>query len=392
MKYLYIIIVILLYSCSTSQKEEVHRVENLLSPAGLDSEEPTFFNTKNGTGLTWLEKNGEVVTLNYANYKNKNWSEPKTLISGEKLLANWADFPGIQTNGDHWVAWYMEINNPDFFAYDVMIMQSSDNGDSWTAPQRLHSDTTLTEHGFVSAIPSKNGFQLIWLDGRLATEDNPIFTIRTAQLDFEGVISNRTILDNNTCTCCQTTLINTGNDNFIALFRDHTEEEIRDIAAVNFNSIGESSDSKIIYNDKWNIAGCPVNGPRSILNGAEIGIAWFTMGEEGVSKVQFSVSKDNGQTYSAPFIIDDNNLGRVDLLAFDGAYYISYMDETQSGTEIRIAKIQDDKITDSYFIAKVSSSRKTGFPRMSLAEDGEGIYITFTDVETKKVEIKFLTF
>ena len=389
MKYLYITIIILSYSCTTSQNEDISRVEDLISPAGANSEEPTFFQTQAGTGLTWLEKSDELVSFKYATYQNSNWTEPKTLASSDKVLANWADFQGIQTNGDHWIAWYLELNNPDFFAYDVMIMQSSDNGDSWSEPQQLHSDTTLTEHGFVSAVPSTNGFQLIWLDGRFATEDSPIFTIRTAEVDFDGVISSRAILDDNTCTCCQTTLLNTADDNFIAWYRDHTKEEIRDIAAVNFNNSGIASEPKIIYEDEWHIAGCPVNGPRSMLNGDEIGVTWFTMGKEEKAKVQFSTSSDKGQTYSTPLIIDESNLGRVDLLTLDGAYYISYMDVLESATEIRIAKIQDHKITDNYTIATVSTSRKTGFPRMMTTPDG--IMVVYTNVENNKVELKFLS-
>lgn len=386
MKYLYI--VILAFSCATSQKEEISRVENMISPAAASSEEPTFFSTQEGTGLTWLEKSGEEVAFKYSTYKNSNWATPKTLVSGEKILANWADFPGVQTNGDHWIAWFLKLNNPDFFAYDVMVMQSSDKGNSWTAPQRLHSDTTLTEHGFVSAVPSENGFQLIWLDGRQATEDSPIFTIRTAQIDFEGVISNRTILDDNTCTCCQTSMLKTGNNNFIALYRDHTEEEIRDIAAVNFNNLGDATNPQIIYNDQWNIAGCPVNGPRSVVNGDEIGVTWFTMGEDGVAKVNFSVSKDDGKTYSAPLVIDEHNLGRVDIVAFEGDYYISYMDQSESGSEVKIAKISRGQIINTHTIVQVAASRKTGFPRMALLPDG--ILITYTNVENNKVELKFL--
>lgn len=392
MKYILLIITALSFSCSTSEKEKVVLVEDVYSPAGVNSEEPTFFKTNDGTGLTWLEKNGEIVSLIYTEYKNSNWTEPKTLVSGEKVLANWADFPGIQTNGDHWIAWYLEINNPDFFAYDIMIMQSSNNGDSWTEPQKLHSDTTLTEHGFVSVVPAENGFRLIWLDGRLATEDSPIFTLRTAQVDFEGAISNRIILDDNTCTCCQTTMVNTGDDNFVALYRDRTEAEIRDIAGVNFNNLKEPASPQIIYRDEWNIAGCPVNGPRSVVNEDELGVVWFTMGKDGVAKVKFSTSIDNGKSYSEPLIIDNNNLGRVDILAFDGAYYISFMDNSEAGSEIIIAKVQGNKMINTYTIALVSNARKTGFPRMALAAFDTGIYITYTNVETNKIEIKFLPF
>ncbi len=391
MKYLLLINIAFVFSCGAPQKEETTRDGEVLSPAGYNSEEPTFFTTQDGEiGLSWLEKKDKVVALRFSVYKNRNWSAPQTLVSGKDILTNWADFPGIQTNRNYWVAWFLQMNNPDTFAYDAMVMQSSDNGKTWSVPQRLHSDSTLTEHGFVSAVPAKNGFQLMWLDGRLATEDNPIFTVRSAHLNFNGTISHRAILDNNTCTCCQTSMLNTGDDNFIALYRDRTEEEIRDVAAVNFTNSDMPVKPQIIYNDGWHIPGCPVNGPRAAMNGDKLGVAWFTMSKEGVTRVQFATSNDKGETYFTPILIDENNLGRVDLLAVDGTYYLSLMDDTEKGAEIRIIKIEGNRLIDHYTIAQVSPSRKTGFPRMAMAENGNGIFVAYTDVDSKKVVVKYL--
>ncbi len=391
MKYLLLIITAIIFSCSTPQKEEVIVEPIVLSPAGDNSEEATFFTTQDGSiGLSWLEKKDKSAALKFSILENNDWTEPQSLVSGKDVLTNWADFPGIQTNGAYWVAWFLQMNNPDTFAYDVMIMQSSDAGKSWSTPQRLHSDSTLTEHGFVSAVKAENGFQLMWLDGRLATEESPIFTVRSAHLNREGVISNRTILDDNTCTCCQTTMLNTGNDNFIAMYRNRTDDEIRDIATVNYTNTGNQEEPQIIHADEWYIPGCPVNGPRSILNGEELGVAWFTMGTEGVATIKFATSSDKGKTYAEPIIIDENNKGRVDVIVLNGAYYLSYLDDVEGGTEIKIVQIKDNQIKETYSITNASASRKTGFPRMALSKNGNGIYVSYTDVETKKVAIEFL--
>ncbi len=391
MKYISIIIVLVVISCSSPQKEEVSTQEVVLSPAGSNSEEPTFFTTQDGDiGLSWLEKNDKTVALKFSVYKNSSWTEPQTLVSGKDVLANWADFPGIQTNGKHWVTWFLQMNNPDTFAYDAMVMQSSDEGKSWSTPKRIHNDSTLTEHGFVSAVPANHGFQLMWLDGRLVTEDSPVFTVRSAHLNFDGTVSNRAILDDNVCTCCQTSMLNAGNDNFIALYRDRTDEEIRDIAGVNFNNEGKVEAPLIVFNDEWHIPGCPVNGPRAVMNGDELGVAWFTMGTEGIASIQFITSVDGGKTYSEPILIDENNLGRVDMIAADGKYYLSYMDQAESGAEIKIVKIEGNRLVESYSVTPVASSRKTGFPRIALSANGDGIFVTYTDIDSKKVALKYL--
>ncbi len=390
MKYLSIIVALVAFSCSSpQQKEKV--VEEIISPAEANSEEPTFFKTAEGNvGLTWLVKAKDVITFEYAVYRNEAWSTPKVLVSGKEVLTNWADFPGIQTNGKYWIAWFLQINNPDTFAYDIMVMQSSDKGSTWTVPKRIHSDSTLTEHGFVSAVPATNGFQLMWLDGRLATEDSPIFTVRSAHVDFKGAITNRTILDDNTCTCCQTSMLNTGDDNFIAFYRDRTEEEIRDIAAVNFTNSDLPAKPQIIYNDEWHIPGCPVNGPRAVMNGEEIGVAWFTMGTKGVATVNFSTSTDKGKSYSVPILIDSINLGRVDVLANKGSYYVSFMDKIEEEAEIKIVEIKSGKVVNTHAVGVLSVSRKTGFPRMALAKNGKGIYVAYVDVDKKQVAMKYL--
>lgn len=393
MKHLFIILVTIGLGCSAPQEQEenTNGIANIATPAGENSEEATFFTTKDGNmGLSWLEEKDKVVSLNFSVHKNNDWTEPKTLVFGKDILANWADFPGIQTNGNHWVAWFLQMNNPDTFAYDAMVIQSSDEGETWSAPQRLHSDSTLTEHGFVSAVVAKNGFQLMWLDGRLATEDSPIFTVRSAYLNFDGHISNRKILDDNTCTCCQTFMLNTGNDNFIALYRDRTNEEIRDIAGVKFNNEGRLEKPQILFNDEWHIPGCPVNGPRSVMNGDEIGVAWFTMGTNGVSTINFATSSDKGKTYKTPLLIDENNKGRVDVLANGGAYYLSFIDDTDAGAEIKIMEIKENKISKTYSVTNVSASRKTGFPRMALAKDGKSIYVSYADVDKKQVVLEYV--
>ncbi len=391
MKYLLLCIMALSLACGAPQKEETVKNKEILSPAGVNSEDPVYFTTQEGNmGLSWLEKNGKEATFKFSVYKNSNWTEPKTLVSGESVLTNWADFPGIQTNGANWVAWFLQMNNPDTFAYDVMVMQSSDNGKSWSTPKRIHSDSTITEHGFVSAVPAKNGFQVMWLDGRLATSESPIFTVRAAHLNFNGDTSNRVILDDNTCTCCQTSMLNTGDDNFIALYRDRTDEEIRDIAGVNFNNEGGLEEPQIVFNDEWHISGCPVNGPRSVMNGTELGVVWFTMGKDGVAKVKFVTSTDGGKTYSKSVIIDEKNLGRVDVLSNNESYFISYIDQAETGGEIKVVEVKDRKIVNTFLVTNVSSSRKTGFPRMALTSTGDGIYVAYTDVDSKKVVMKYL--
>src|SRR6266496_5482829 len=159
------LLVVILISNTTGQ---MHRTPSLIiqeldSPAGVESAEPNLYTGTDGTTyLTWIEKTkNQVPALRFAIRNAKGWSEPKTIIEAENLLANWADFPSLIALPDHTlVAHWLVKSSPDGHAYDVHISRSTDGGKSWSQPVVPHHDGTKTEHGFVSLLP--------WNAGRVA--------------------------------------------------------------------------------------------------------------------------------------------------------------------------------------------------------------------------------
>ena len=87
-------------------------------------------------------------------------------------------------------------------------------------------------------------------------------------------------------------------------------------------------------------------------------------------------------------LIDTGNLGRVDILERKGSYYVSYIDEENNGASIKLAEINNREIVHTYMIAGVSTSRKTGFPRMINISDG--ILIAYTNADTEAIEVQKL--
>lgn len=386
MKLIYILIFFGLVSCS--EPEPI--IRKIESPVQESSGEPSFFKvSRSETGLSWLEKEGDEIALKYAILKSDNWSHEKTIVRDKKIVANWADFPGIAVQGEHWLAWYLQLSNPETFAYDVMITQSSNAGSTWSAPQKLHNDTTQTEHGFVSAVPAEGGFQLIWLDGRNSGGGHGAgaMNLRAAFVGFDGVISSRLLLDDRTCDCCQTALVSVDETESVAFYRDRSEKEVRDIKAIRLVDEGDLFNPLTIYDDNWKIEGCPVNGPRAMMSGKELAVAWFTIGEDEIEKVKIAFSSD-GDNFSVPVLIDTANLGRIDLLVRNNNYYVSYLDRETDKTSIKIAELKDRVIMNIFSIADVSPSRKTGFPRIVNVKDG--IMIAYTNAGDDKIEIRKL--
>lgn len=181
------------------------------------------------------------------------------------------------------IAHYLEKSEQGKYTYDVKITTSGDAGKTWGIAKVLHDDGKKAEHGFVSMIPYEENYFISWLDGRNSVMENGEghseghhgqMTIRGAVIDKQGNKSNEWELDNRVCDCCQTAAANTTNGP-VVVYRDRSEQEIRDVSIVRLID-GKWTTPKPIFTDNWKIEGCPVNGPRIDAIGNSLAVAWFT--------------------------------------------------------------------------------------------------------------------
>jgi len=242
------------------------------SPATGDSREPDLTATPDGRIiLSWIEKlDAKRYALRTAVRDQKGWSEMRTVAEGDNWFVNWADFPSvIGLNDGSLAAHWLVKSGKGTYAYDVNIAMSRDGGKNWSKPLVPHLDKTQTEHGFVSLIPLRDGrLGAIWLDGRNTKdmkdhgEDKPLsanMTLRYAAIDASGKISDEAELDERVCECCQTSATLTS-EGVIAVYRDRSQNEVRDIYSVRQAS-GAWAKPQTVYADNWEINACPVNGP-----------------------------------------------------------------------------------------------------------------------------------
>jgi len=312
------------------------------------------------------------------------------IAKGDNWFVNWADFPQFVTNGEKgFLASILVKSGKSTYAYDIHLYHSED-GITWYGPVILHDDGKEAEHGFVSMAPEKNKVLISWLDGRNAAMENKdhdahehggAMSLRAGYVDYSGKKIKEWELDNRVCDCCQTGVMQTEKGP-IVIYRDRSKDEIRDISIKRFRE-EKWTDAKPIFEDNWKINGCPVNGPKMDGNGSTIAIAWYAEPDKK-PQVKVIFSKDGGNTFGEPFIINDGiPIGRVDIcLMNDSAAYVSWMEKD----EIKIRRVTDIGIKEKALtIAHTTQKRSAGFPQMT--KDGNSLVFAWTD-DSDSLQIK----
>jgi hypothetical protein len=374
---------------SSSEVPLIIRASN--SPTDGDSREPELNTTQDGRIiLSWVERIGDKrYALRTSTRDAKGWSELHTVAEGENWFVNWADFPSVIALQDgslaaHWLV----KSGSGTYAYDVNIARSEDGGKTWGKPIVPHRDNTQTEHGFVSLMPLPDGrLGAVWLDGRNMKdmkhdddENAPApesMTLRYAAIDRDGKLSDEARLDERVCECCQTSAALTS-EGAIAVYRDRSEEEVRDIYSVK-QVTGKWGAPRAVHGDNWKINGCPVNGPAVAADARRVAVAWFT-GVGDAPHVKLAFSSDAAASFGSPIQIDDDeNVGRVDVLLLpDGSALVCWMSGNVERGALKVRRAQPDgTLGPTAVVAQTDISRSSGFPRM--ARLGDEVHFAWTE-------------
>lgn len=356
------------------------QVRELPSPAGQGSGQPNLAVAPDGrVHLSWIERLGEErFSLRFATKEGNGWSAPRIIVEGSNWFVNWADFPSMIALPDgslaaHWLV----KSGPGTFDYEVTIARSFDGGKTWGKPFVPHRDGVKAEHGFVSMFAAKDGnLAAVWLDGRemkpgVGDHDHGHgnMTLRYVKVKRDGTLTDETALDTRVCECCQTSAAMTA-DGPVVVYRDRSEQEIRDISIVRLRD-GKWSQPRSVFSDNWQINGCPVNGPAVSAAGRRVAVAWYT-GAGNEQRVKLAFSNDAGESFGAPVTVDDGNpAGRVDVLMLaDGSALVCWLERLPGGGEVRMRRVRPDgKKDQAITVAPSGTARSNGFPQMARAGD-----------------------
>lgn len=375
---------ILLLGCTEEPKKEKPQLDQIENHAGEGSALPFLFSNDKQTFLSWVAPVSDtLMALSFSTWNEDQWSPPEEIIRDRDWFVNWADFPALVENKGNLLTHLLKKSSSGTYSYDIKLNLRQKGGGSWQTDLPLHSDNTPTEHGFVTTLPYKDGFFVTWLDGRNTIENGKgergAMTIRAAEVSIDGTINNEMMLDARTCDCCQTTAAITSNGP-VVIYRDRSDDEVRDISIVR-HVAGEWTSPKSIHEDRWQLKGCPVNGPKAAVQGNHLAIAWFT-GANALPMVNLIFSKDGGATFGKPIRVDEANaMGRVDLLLLnENLAIVSWMETNNKQAELKALRINRDGTKgQTKLIAQMDASRKTGFPQMELV--GDAVFFAWTNVD-----------
>lgn len=354
------------------------QVREMASPAGAGSGQPNLAVSHDGKiYLSWIERLGEgKFSLRFAVKEGEGWSTPRVIAEGSNWFVNWADFPSMVVLPDgslaaHWLV----KSGQGTFDYDVTISRSFDGGKTWGKPFVPHRDGVKAEHGFVSLFAAKDGqLAAIWLDGREMTSDGKDdhghghgnMTLRYVKIKRDGTLTDEAKLDARVCECCQTSAAVTS-DGPVVVYRDRSDEEMRDISIVRLKG-GKWTEPRAVHNDGWKLNGCPVNGPSISAAGKRVAVAWFTAVNDK-PRVNLAFSSDSGESFGEPIAIDEGNpVGRVEVLMLtDGSAIVCWLEKAAGGGSVLVRRVRPDGKTDqSIAIAPNGTARSNGFPQMAL--------------------------
>jgi hypothetical protein len=402
-------IIVLLLICvafSCKQKEESPEVvvkqevelgtvyEKIESPSKGKAHLPRLVSQNGALHMTWVEEEDSLAVLHYAKYQDQAWSTPKIITYGTDWFVNWADFPALAVNGETILTNILQKSATGTYDYDIKLNLLSGDA-SVKSNFLLNTDGVAAEHGFVSMRPYDDGFYVTWLDGRDTKnekeEDNQM-TLRAAIVGLDGTIKEDTVIDARVCDCCNTAIAITY-EGPVVVYRDRSdaEEEIRDTYITRWVD-GTWTTPKAVYNDQWQLNGCPVNGPAIDTQEQDVVVTWFTASKDD-PRVLVTFSKDNGATFGTPVRVDAGTaIGRVDTAFLkDGSALVSWLEPSGDNIVLQAVRVYQDGHKDAPMtITTTSAARASGFPQLEIMDTT--VYVAWTDIQGDQSTIEVVSF
>lgn len=347
--------------------------QQLRLPAGSNAGMYALSRLSTGpTYVSWLEPNGDrEYRLLFSKFqKNKGWTNPRVIATGSDWFINQSDRPTIEVleNGTllaHWLVRHPEAKLKH--GYGLKVAMSQDHGQNWKVIYSAGLSHVDDYTGFLSFLPEGKTFQLAYLAPPEKYIEGHIKTLLFARFSMAGEPLSDAIVDSDVCTCCPTAAVMTPQGPVVG-YRDHRPNNMRDISILR-KVQGKWKEPQAISEDRWQINGCPSDGPAMDSKEETLVVAFYTKARD-VSQVKIVFSKDSGSHFSPAMRVDQGNpAGRVDVQLIDEENAIvSWVDKRSSGhQELFIRRISSSGwMSPIQKVGTAADGRASGFPAIRI--------------------------
>lgn len=320
--------------------------------------------------LSWLEPVGQEYALRFAVRSKHGWGAVQTVIRRPDFDVYAEAPPSVLKleNGSMLAVWAQRLKGTGKWPGNYLYAAASqDGGESWSAPARIHSDGSNSEHSFSSiAGTGRDRATVVWLDAR-DNESKHRYRLMSAVVNSAGEVKDERTVDNDVCTCCPTAFVS-AEFGGVAVYRGHTSEEIRDIQVARLVN-GAWEQPHPVHDDHWKIDGCPVNGPALSELDGQLAVVWFT-GKNDEPGVQLAFSEDGGRTFQPPLLLDmpvngSRPVGHVGVTILeDGSAVAVWLRQSSSRADLVAQRSTKREPNDAPSVVAQGTVRALGYPRL----------------------------
>ncbi|HJQ97467.1 MAG TPA: hypothetical protein VJ826_04080 [Candidatus Polarisedimenticolaceae bacterium] len=379
-------------ACSGRPPETAARTRPVDPPAAPASTAPRLSAEGDRIVLSWIETEAEGgPALRFASREGSGWSEARTVVADHLLAVDPTNVPGVMPldGGGFAAHWSLNPSPSESHARALLVATSAD-GATWSAPRSPHERRLATDHAMASLVPAPGGgFGVAWLDGR-AGEMSEYGEGGTGLYWADGTAAGFTpevALDARVCDCCKTSAAWSSAGPIVA-YRDRADDERRDISVVTRDGTTWAKPADV-RNDGWVLTACPTNGPAIAASGAATAVAWFS-GGGNEKAVRAAISRDGGKTLGPAVRVDGGDpVGRVEAAVLqDGSAAIVWLERKDNGAEVRVRRVSPDGTAEEpVTVATTSPSKKSGYPRVVTLGPRE-VLVAWIDATEAKTRIR----
>ena len=339
------------YSCknqSTNSAIELSHVKKEASCVFLTND------AKGNPAISWVENDSNNTKYFYfATWdKQKNqFSAPISIPIEQNAAVHEEGMPKIVFKGDGTLLAVYETSTPvegqRFGKGDIRFVQSKDLGKTWTSPESVFKVEPRVSVSFGSITRLGNGeigASCLGTNFDDKLGGRPVLFTKT---DGQGNFLTPQILEKEACQCCRTAISSDENGNISIVYRDLRPGDIRDISLLSSQDFGNTfSKPEPFSDDKWEVSGCPHNGPSAIVRNGNTYVSWFSGGAQ--TGVHYAKINAIGEMANKKDISGAGRFIQLTVLP-NGTCIAAYDENYQSGDsmygKITVVKIDETQMT-----------------------------------------------